>query len=77
MFEKRVLRRTFRPKREKVAGGCRRLHNEELHKLYASPDIKVNCPRPSHLRWKRRDKTHKILVGKPESNRPLRKPMRR
>jgi hypothetical protein len=34
-----VLRRIFGSKREKVAGGCRRLHNEELHKLYASPNI--------------------------------------
>jgi hypothetical protein len=37
--ENRVLRRIFRPKREEVAGGWRRLHNEELHNLYTSPDI--------------------------------------
>jgi hypothetical protein len=35
----RVLRRIFRPKREEVAGGWRRLHNEELHNLYSSPNI--------------------------------------
>jgi hypothetical protein len=35
VFEKRVLRRIFRTKREEVAGGWRRLHNEDLHKLYA------------------------------------------
>jgi len=29
----------FGPKREEVAGGWRRLHNEELHNLYASPNI--------------------------------------
>jgi hypothetical protein len=29
----------FGPKRKELAGGWRRLHNEELHKLYASPDI--------------------------------------
>jgi hypothetical protein len=34
-----VLRRMFRPKREEVAGGWRRLHNEELHKLYASLNV--------------------------------------
>jgi hypothetical protein len=34
--ENRVLRRIFGPKREKVAGGWRRLHNEELHNLYTS-----------------------------------------
>jgi len=34
-----VLRRIFGPKREEVAGGWRRLHNEELHKLYFVSDI--------------------------------------
>jgi hypothetical protein len=37
--ENRVLRRLFGPKREEVAGGWRRLHNEELRNLYASPYI--------------------------------------
>jgi hypothetical protein len=35
VFENRVPRRMFGPKREEVAGGWRRLHNEELQKLYA------------------------------------------
>jgi hypothetical protein len=39
VFENRVLRRIFGPKREKVVGGWRRLHNEELHNLYISPNI--------------------------------------
>jgi hypothetical protein len=39
IFDNRVIRRTFGPKKEKVAGGWRRLHNEELHNLYASPHI--------------------------------------
>jgi len=34
-----VLRRIFGPKREEVAGGCRRLHNEELHNLYLSARV--------------------------------------
>jgi hypothetical protein len=39
-FKNRVARRIFGPKRRgKVAGGWKRLHNEELHNLYASPDI--------------------------------------
>jgi hypothetical protein len=38
-FVNRVLRRIFGPKREEVAGGWRRLHNEELHNLYTSPYI--------------------------------------
>jgi hypothetical protein len=37
--ENRVLRRIFGPKREEVAGGWRRLHNEELHNLYTSLNI--------------------------------------
>jgi hypothetical protein len=37
--ENRKLRRIFGPRREEVAGGWRRLHNEELHNLYASPSI--------------------------------------
>jgi hypothetical protein len=36
VFENRVLRGIFGPNREEVAGGWRRLHNEELHNLYAS-----------------------------------------
>jgi hypothetical protein len=40
-FENRVLRRILRPKREEVAGGWRTLHNEELHNLYASSNIRV------------------------------------
>jgi hypothetical protein len=39
VFENRVLRRIFGPKREEVARGWRRLHNEELHKLYGPPNI--------------------------------------
>jgi hypothetical protein len=37
--ENRVLRRIFGPKREEVAGGWRRLHNEKLHNLYSSLNI--------------------------------------
>jgi hypothetical protein len=39
MFEKRVLRRIFEPKRDGVTGEWRNLHNEELHVLYSSPNI--------------------------------------
>jgi hypothetical protein len=37
--EYRVTRRIFKPKRQKVVGICRKLHNEEVHNLYASPNI--------------------------------------
>jgi hypothetical protein len=39
VFENRVLRRIFGPKRDEVTGGRRKLHNEELHNLYSSPCI--------------------------------------
>ena len=39
MFENRVLRRIFGPKRDEVTGECRKLHNEELNDLYFSPNI--------------------------------------
>jgi hypothetical protein len=39
MFENRVLRKIFELKREEVAGGWRRLHNEDLHNLYPSPNV--------------------------------------
>jgi hypothetical protein len=39
VFENRVLRSIFGPKRDEVTGGWRKLHNEELHGLYSSPGI--------------------------------------
>jgi hypothetical protein len=39
VFENRVLRRIFGPKRDEVTGEWRKLHNEELHNLYSLPDI--------------------------------------
>jgi hypothetical protein len=39
VFENRVLRRIFEPRREEVTGDWRKLHNEELHNLYSSPNI--------------------------------------
>jgi hypothetical protein len=51
VFENRVQRRIFRPKREEVAGGLRRLHNEELHNLYASPIIIIRVIKSRRMRW--------------------------
>jgi hypothetical protein len=45
-----VLRRVFGPKREEVAGGWRRLHNEEVHNLYASPNI-IRVIISRRVRW--------------------------
>ena len=51
MFENRVLRRVFGPKRDEVTGKWRRLHNEELYDLYPSPNI-VRVMKSRRLRWR-------------------------
>ena len=83
MFENRVLRRTFRPKRDGVTGQWRKLHNEELNDLYCSPNI-VRLIKSRRMRWTghlaRMEEgrgVHKVLVGKPEGKRPLGRPRRR
>jgi hypothetical protein len=72
-----VLKRTFVPKREEVAGGWRRLHNEEIHKFYASPNIS-RVGKSRSMRWTEHVtrmcdmiNAYKILVGKPEGKRSL------
>jgi hypothetical protein len=39
LFENRVFRRIYGPKRDEVTGGWRKLHNDEIHNLYSSPNI--------------------------------------
>jgi hypothetical protein len=78
-----VLRRIFGPKRDEVTGGWRKLHNEELHNLYSSPNI-IRMIKSRRMRWvgnearmgKKRT-AYKILVGKPERKKPLRRPRHR
>jgi hypothetical protein len=50
VFENRVLRRIFGPKRDEVTGEWRKLHNEELHNLYRSPDI-IRQVKSRRMRW--------------------------
>jgi hypothetical protein len=50
VFENRVLRRIFGPKRDGVTGGWRKLHNEELHNLYFSPSI-IRIIKSRRMRW--------------------------
>jgi len=45
-----LLRGTFGPRREEVGGGWRRLHNEELHSLYASPNV-IRVIKSRRRRW--------------------------
>jgi hypothetical protein len=49
VFENRVLR-IFAPKRDEVTGNWRKLHNEELHTLYSSPNI-VRVIKSRRMRW--------------------------
>jgi hypothetical protein len=50
VFENRLLRRIFGPKRNRVTGGWRKLHNEELHNLYSSPSI-IRIIKSRRMRW--------------------------
>jgi hypothetical protein len=50
MFENRVLRRIFVPKRNVVTGDWRKLHNEELHSVYFSPNI-IRMMKSSRMGW--------------------------
>jgi hypothetical protein len=50
VFENRVLRKVFGPKRDEVTGDWRKLHNEELNDLYSSPNI-VRVVKSRRMRW--------------------------
>jgi hypothetical protein len=83
VFENKVLRRVFGPKRDEVTGEWRRLHNKELYALYSSPNI-IRVIKPRRLRWAghvarmgERRGAYRVLVGKPEGRRPLGRPRRR
>jgi hypothetical protein len=83
VFENRVLRRIFGPKRDDVTGDWRKLHNEELHNLYSSPNI-IRMVKSRRMKWAghvaRMGETrnaYRILVGKPEGSRLLGRPRRK
>ena len=83
VFENRVLRRIFGPKRNDVTEDWRKLHNEELNDLYCSPNI-IRVIKSRRMRWAghiarigERRGEYMILVGKPEGKRPLGRPRRR
>jgi hypothetical protein len=50
VFENRVLRRIFEPKRDEVMGEWRKQHSEELHDLYSSPSI-IRIIMSRRMRW--------------------------
>jgi hypothetical protein len=76
VFENRVLRRIFGPKREEY-GSWRKLHNDELHSLYSSPNI-VRVIKSRRVRWAGHVArmgegrgVYRILVGRHKGKRPL------
>jgi hypothetical protein len=83
VFENRVLRTIFGPKRDEVTGKWRKLHNEELRDLYSLPNI-VRVVKSRRMRWAGHVAcmgegrgVHRVLVGNPEGKRPLGRPRRR
>jgi hypothetical protein len=83
VFENEMLRRIFGPKRVEVNGDWRKLHTEELHNWYSSPNI-IRMIKSRRMRWAghvaRLGETrnaYRILVGKPEGKRPLGRPRSR
>jgi hypothetical protein len=82
VFQSRVFRRIFGPKREED-GSWRKLHNDELHNLYSSPNI-VRVIKSRRMRWAGHVAfmgegrgVYRALVGRPEGKRPLGRPRRR
>jgi hypothetical protein len=83
VFENRVLRRIFGPKRDEVMGEWRKLHNGELHNLYSPPRI-IRQIKSRRMRWVGHEtcmgegrNMYGVLVGKPEGKRPLERPRHR
>jgi hypothetical protein len=83
VFENRVLRRIFGPKRDEVTGEWRKSHNDELNNLHSSPKI-VRVIKSRIMRWvghvARMGEgrgVYRVLVGKPEGRKPLERTRRR
>jgi hypothetical protein len=71
VFENRVLRRVFEPRRDEVTGEWRKLHIEELNELYALPNI-LRVVKSRRMGWagyvaliREERVVHRVLVGKP------------
>jgi hypothetical protein len=83
VFENRVLRRIFGPRRDEVTGEWRKLHNEELRDLYSSPSI-IRIIKSRRIRWVghiarmgEKMNAYILLVGMPEGKKSLGRPRRR
>ena len=82
VFENRVLRKVFGPKRDKVTGKWIKLRNEELNDLYSLPN-NLRVVKSRRMRWAghvarmgENRGVHRVLVGKPEGKSPLGRPRR-
>ena len=83
VFENMVLRSIFGPKRDEVTREWKKLHNEELNGLFSPPNI-IRVIKSRRMGWaghvagmgKRRG-VYRVLVGKPEGNRPFGRPRHR
>ena len=83
VFENRVLRKVFGPMRDEVTGKWRKLHNKELSDLHSLPNIvwvvkSRIMRRAGHVASMGEGRgVHRVLVGKPEGERPFGRPRRR
>jgi hypothetical protein len=82
VFENRMLRRIFGPKKDEVTGEWRKLHNEKLRDLYSSPSI-IRIIKSRRMRWAghvarvgEKRNAYRLLVGNPDGKRPLGRPRR-
>jgi hypothetical protein len=76
VFENRVLRRMFGPKRDEATGEGRKFHNGKLHNLHSSTNI-IQQNKSRRMRWagnlacmEEGRNVYKVLMGKPEGKRP-------
>jgi hypothetical protein len=83
IFENRLLRRIFGPKRDEVTREWRKMHNEVLYDLYSSPSI-IRVMKSRRMRWAghvaqkgEKKNAYRLLVGKLEGRRPQGRPRRR
>jgi hypothetical protein len=83
VFENRVRRRIFGPKRDGLMGGWRKLRNEVLQDLYSSSSI-IRIIKSRRMRWAghvarlgEKSNVYRLLVGRPEGKRPLGRSRRR
>jgi hypothetical protein len=78
MFENRVVRRIFRPKKDEVTGNWRKLHNEELNDVYSSLMKSRKMWWEGHVaRIEKIRGVYRVFMGKPEEKRTLGRPRHR